>query len=68
MLALKTLTEVQKINNLRNILTKIVIQFRDGNSIDITVFKNMKQELKYPNNEFKLVIPSNVEKNNISGK
>ena len=26
-----------------------------------------KQELKYPNTEFKLGIPSNVEKNNISG-
>ena len=49
-------------------LTKVVIQFRDGNSINITDFKNIKQELKYANTEFKLSISSNIEKNNISGK
>ena len=55
-------------NNLSNILTKVVIQYRDGNRIDITDFKNIKQEFRYPNTEFKLGIPSKVEKNYISGK
>ena len=38
---LETPSEVQKINNLSNILTKVVIQFRVGNSIYITDCKNI---------------------------
>ena len=44
-------------------MTKIVIKLRDGNRI-----QTHKQEIKYLNTEFKLGMPSNVEKNNISGK